>query len=212
MSTRRLFVYSGLLASLITGTTFAGRYQRTKDGTTRVWNENPKAGDLVTWSGARDAKGYATGFGTVTWFTSENEVETGSGVAAWLRHIGRQRHYIVTSRESGIMVQGKFEQAPANAEPKKKGRTDISEEQAPSARIEATPKKAQLSPAQEKTISPAPTPSRTPANDFFGFIDACAIRTKTKPALRRVAVTLKSFADCDAGHIGAVVTGFVSVS
>src|SRR5207302_5221654 len=32
----------------------AGRYQRTKDGTTRVWNENPKTGDLVTWSGARD--------------------------------------------------------------------------------------------------------------------------------------------------------------
>jgi hypothetical protein len=159
VSTRRLFVYSGLLALLITGTAFAGRYQRTKDGTTRVWNENPKAGDLVTWSGARDAKGYATGFGTVTWFTPQNEVETGSGVAAWLRHIGRQRHYIVTSRESGIMVQGKFEQAPGNAEPKKKGRTDISEEQAPSARVEATPKKAQPSPAQEKPTSPAPTPS-----------------------------------------------------
>jgi hypothetical protein len=159
VSTRRLFVYSGLLAVLITGTAFAGRYQRTKEGTTRVWSENPKAGDLVTWSGARDAKGYATGFGTVTWFTPQNEVETGSGVAAWLRHIGRQRHYIVTSRESGIMVQGKFEQAPANAEPKKKGRTDISEEQAPSARIEATPKKAQPSTAQEKAISPAPTPS-----------------------------------------------------
>jgi hypothetical protein len=100
VNTRRLLVYSGLLALLITGTAFAGRYQRTKDGTTRVWNENPKAGDLVTWSGARDAKGYATGFGTVTWFTPQNEVETGSGVAAWLRHIGRQRHYIVTSRES----------------------------------------------------------------------------------------------------------------
>ena len=121
---RRLFVYSGLLALLITGTAFAGRYQRTKDGTTRVWNENPKAGDLVTWSGARDAKGYATGFGTVTWFTPQNEVETGSGVAAWLRHIGRQRHYIVTSRESGIMVQGKFEQAPANGSQRRKdGRT-----------------------------------------------------------------------------------------
>jgi len=146
VSTLRLFVYSGLLALLITGTTFAGRYQRTSDNKTRVWNENPKAGDLVTWSGARDAKGYATGFGTVTWFTPQNEVETGSGVAAWLRHIGRQRYYIVTSRESGIMVQGKFEQAP-------------------SARIEATPKKAQPSPAQEKAISPVPTRSRTPAND-----------------------------------------------
>jgi len=123
VSTLRLFVYSGLLAILITGTAFAGGYQRTEDGTTRVWNENPKAGDLVTWSGARDAKGYATGLGTVTWFTPQNEVETGSGVAAWLRHIGRQQHYIVTSRESGIMVQGKFEHGPANAEPKKKGRT-----------------------------------------------------------------------------------------
>ena len=164
MSTRRLFVYSGLLALLITDTAFAGRYQRTKDGTTRVWNENPKAGDLVTWSGARDAKGYATGFGTVTWFTPQNEVETGSGVAAWLRHIGRQRHYIVTSRESGIMVQGKFEQAPANAEPKKKGRTDISERREPS-NVEATPKKSQPTPTQEKTTSATPTPSPTPASD-----------------------------------------------
>jgi len=159
-----------LLALLITGTAFAGRYQQTNDGTTRVWNENPKAGDLVTWSGARDAKGYATGFGTVTWFTPQNEVETRSGVAAWLRHIGRQPHYIVISRESGIMVQGKFERAPANAEPKKKGRTDISEEQAPTAPNEATPKKAQPSPAQEKAISPAPTPSRTPANDSLNSL------------------------------------------
>ncbi len=137
MNTRRLFVYSGLLALLITGTAFAGRYQRTKDDTTRVWNENPKPGDLVTWSGARDAKGYATGYGTVTWFTPQNEVETGSGMRRWLRHIARQRHYTVSSRESGIMVHGKFEQASAAAEPKKKGRTDISEQRssAPSARI-----------------------------------------------------------------------------
>ncbi len=134
MNTRRLFVYSGLLALLITGTTFAGRYQRAKDGKTRVWNENPKPGDLVTWSGARDAKGYATGYGTLTWFAPQNEVETGS-------HIARRRHYIVTSRESGMMVHGKFEQAPAKAEPKKRGQTDISEQLAPSARIEATAEK-----------------------------------------------------------------------
>jgi hypothetical protein len=47
-------------------------------------------------------------------------VETGSGVAAWLRHIARQRHYIVAGRESGIMAQGKFDEAPVNAEPKKR--------------------------------------------------------------------------------------------
>jgi len=158
VNTRRLFVYSGLLALLITGTTFAGRYQRAKDGKTRVWNESPKPGDLVTWSGARDEKGYATGYGTLTWFAPQNEVETGS-------HIARRRHYIVTSRESGMMVHGKFEQAPAKAEPKKRGQTDISEQQPPSAHLEATPKKPQPNPAQEKATSPAPMLSPTPAND-----------------------------------------------
>jgi hypothetical protein len=45
-----------------------------------------------------------------------------------------------------MMMHGKFEEAPANAEPKKRGQTDISEQQAPSARIEATPKKTQPTP------------------------------------------------------------------
>jgi hypothetical protein len=159
VNTRRLFVYSGLLALLITGTAFAGRYQRTKDSKTRVWNENPKPGDSVTWSGARDAKGYATGYGTVTRFTPQNEVETGS-------HIARQRHYIVSSRESGMMVHGKFEEALANAEPKKKERTGISKQRpsAPShAKPTTKPEKPQQRPAQEKTASPTPSP--TPAND-----------------------------------------------
>ena len=121
MNTRRVFVYGGLLALSITVTAFAGRYQRTEDNKTRVWNENPKPGDLVTWSGARDAKGYATGYGTVTWFIPQNEVETGS-------HIARQRHYAVSRSESGMMVHGKFEEPSAATEPKKKGRRDISEQ------------------------------------------------------------------------------------
>jgi hypothetical protein len=140
---RRLLVYSGLLALLITGTAFAGRYQRTRDNKTRVWNENPKSGDLVRWSGARDAKGYATGYATVTWFTPQNEVETGS-------HIARQRHYTVSRSESGMIVHGKFEEASAPAEPKTKERTDISERRssAPSIHTEATVTKPQPSPAQ----------------------------------------------------------------
>ena len=157
MNTRRLFLYSGLVALLISSTAFAGRYQRTKDGKTRVWNENPKRGDLVTWSGARDARGYATGYGILTWFTPQK-------VTGW--NIFRKRDYIVSSQVSGTMVHGKFEEAPASAEPKKKERTGISEQQAPSAHIEATPKKPQRTPAQEKaTASPTATPSRTSAND-----------------------------------------------
>jgi hypothetical protein len=159
VNTRRLFVYSGLLALLITGTAFAGRYQRTKDGKTRVWNENPKPGDLATWSGARDAEGYATGYGTLTWFTPQNVRLTGSNIA-------RRRSYTVSSRVSGIMVHGKFEEAPANAEPKKKERTRVSGQRrkAPS-RAEATPKKSHPTPAPETATSPTVTPSPTPAND-----------------------------------------------
>jgi hypothetical protein len=162
VNTRRLFVYSGLLALLITGTAFAGQYERTKDGKTRVWNENPKPGDLVTWSGARDAEGYATGYGTLTWFTPQNVVLTGSAIA-------RQRNYTVSSRVSGIMVHGKFEEAPADAEPKKKERTRVSEQRrkAPSSRAEpsAKPEKPRSTPAPEKAASPTVTPSPTPAND-----------------------------------------------
>jgi hypothetical protein len=156
VNTRRLFLYSGLVALLITSTAFAGRYQRTKDGKTRVWNENPKRGDLVTWSGARDAKGYATGYGTLTWFTPQK-------VTGW--NIFRERHYIVSSQVSGTMVHGKFENASAGAEPKKRGQMGIAEQQAPSADIEATPKKPQSTPAQKKATSPTPTPPPTPAND-----------------------------------------------
>jgi hypothetical protein len=163
VNTRRLFLYSGLVALLITSTAFAGRYQRTKDGKTRVWNENPKRGDLVTWSGARDAKGYATGFGTLTWFTPQEARLTG-----W--NVFRKRHYIVSSQVSGTMVHGKFEEASANADPKKKERTGISEPRpaAPSAHVgpTANPEKPQPSPASAKpTSSPTATPSRTPAND-----------------------------------------------
>jgi len=175
-NTRRLFVHSGLLVLLITGTAFAGRYQRTEDNKTRVWNENPKPGDLVTWSGARDAKGYATGFGTVTWFTPQNEVETGSRIA-------RQRHYNVSRSKSGMMVHGKFEESTATPEPKKKERRDISDQRssAPSTHTETTATKPQPNPAQENATSPAPTPSPTPANNSLDSLMRVPSSLKLNP-------------------------------
>lgn len=176
MNTRRLFVYGGLLALLITGTAFAGRYQRTTDNKTRVWNENPKPGDLVTWSGTRDAKGYATGYGTLTWFTPQNEVETGSRIA-------RQRHYTVSRSESGMMVHGKFEEASATPEPKQKERRDVFEQRSsvPSTHIEATATKPQPNPAQENATSPPPTPSPTPANNSLDSLMRAPSSLKLNP-------------------------------
>ena len=45
----------------------------------RVWNENPKRGDSVTWSGARDTKDYVPGFGRIIRFIFKIQVQTGSG-------------------------------------------------------------------------------------------------------------------------------------
>ncbi|HEV2046206.1 MAG TPA: hypothetical protein VGQ95_06370 [Chthoniobacterales bacterium] len=73
MSGRFLFVFSALLlfASVAFG---AGDYQRTKDGKTTVWNAEPKPGDEATWFGDRDGEGYATGAGTLTWYTAKGNV------------------------------------------------------------------------------------------------------------------------------------------
>lgn len=72
VSGRFLFVCGALL--LFGNIAFGdGTYQRTKDGKTIVWNNDPKPGDEASWSGGRDREGYARGFGTLTWYTAEQE-------------------------------------------------------------------------------------------------------------------------------------------
>jgi hypothetical protein len=51
-----------------------GEYQQTRDGKTTVWNGSPKPGESASWAGARDKDGYATGFGTVTWYNANGAV------------------------------------------------------------------------------------------------------------------------------------------
>jgi hypothetical protein len=75
-----------------------GAYQTAKDGKTTVWNNNPRPGEAAEWSGARDHEGYATGFGTLTWFNAKGTVYA--------------RYY-------GNMVQGKFD-GPVNVHSKGK--------------------------------------------------------------------------------------------
>ena len=61
-----------LLASIALAAT--GEYQQTRDGKTTVWNGSPKSGESSSWAGARDKEGYATGFGTITWYTADGRV------------------------------------------------------------------------------------------------------------------------------------------
>lgn len=46
----------------------AGAFRRTTDGRALVWNNEPRPGDSASWDGPVDSDGYATGFGTLTWF------------------------------------------------------------------------------------------------------------------------------------------------
>ena len=90
-----------LLLILAKGALADGAYQRTDDRKkTLVWNNNPKPDDTATWSGGRDAEGYATGPGTLQWFRTDRSFTTGSNVFVPKKTL--------ISSYSGTMVHGKF--------------------------------------------------------------------------------------------------------
>jgi hypothetical protein len=80
-----------------------GVYQRTKDGRTLVWNNSPRRGDSVTWSGARDTNGYAIGSGTLTWYKSDRTIVTGSNIPAPTTGSAPRGRY------TGKMVKGRLQ-------------------------------------------------------------------------------------------------------
>jgi len=94
-----LAVLFGLI--FVSGAYAEGSYQRTDDRKRAlVWSDDPKPGDAATWSGDRDADGYATGPGTLQWSRVERGFMTGSNIAA--------RKQTPISSYSGTMVHGKF--------------------------------------------------------------------------------------------------------
>jgi hypothetical protein len=96
-----VFGASLLLLILAKGALADGAYQRTEDHKkTLVWNNNPKPDDTATWSGGRDAEGYATGPGTLQWFRRDRSFTTGSNVFSPKKTL--------ISSYSGTMEHGKF--------------------------------------------------------------------------------------------------------
>lgn len=97
MKIRAAFV----LLFCLTNIAFAdGTYQKTRDGKTRVWNNNPQPGDQASWSGKRDDEGYASGRGTLTWYRTEKKIVTGSNVPL--------PKYAVVASYTGEMLRGKL--------------------------------------------------------------------------------------------------------
>jgi hypothetical protein len=70
----------------------SGIFQLTREGGTFVWNNYPRPGDEASWSGDRDAEGYATGNGSITWF----------------------KRGIFTTRYTGRMIRGKLDGSVTN--------------------------------------------------------------------------------------------------
>ena len=98
-----IFVCSGALVLAVTPASADGTYQRTKDGRTLVWNDDPKPGDAATWSGKRDRDGYASGFGTLTWYSR--------------RQSGAESKETVFAAFFGNMIRGKLD-GPVNGHSK----------------------------------------------------------------------------------------------
>jgi ketosteroid isomerase-like protein len=145
VNVRCLFFPLLLIASVTSG---AGTYQRTRDGRTLVWNDDPKRGEEATWSGKRDKNRFAIGSGTLTWYKVESTVVTGSSIP------DARRHAVVVSRYSGEMVQGKFEGAVIYTGPdgKKSSATFV----------DGSESAARPSPTPRQAVAPTPTPAASP--------------------------------------------------
>jgi hypothetical protein len=149
VTARILIIFGSLLIGLTGNALAAGEYQTTKNGKTMVWNSLPKPGDVATWDGDRDREGYASGFGTLTWYTSKSGTKPS-----------------VFAIYYGNMVRGKFE-GPVNAHVKTKtahavftggARTSPwAGGPAPSFRVEQKPAAPESKRAKEEIVS-RPTP------------------------------------------------------
>ncbi len=162
----------GLLLVAAARSACAGAYQRTRDGKTLVWADDPKARYAATWSGGRDSEGYATGNGTLTWFAPERVPLTGTNIPSL-------RHARVIARTSGTMDHGKFV-TEANANPKAQAQAQRRKNAEPDHAAASPAPKKSASRAARKTVatpSPSPTPTAPPSSST-----AAPAATPTAPA------------------------------
>jgi hypothetical protein len=178
---RCALVCSGLLlfAPLVYAT---GSYQRTKDGKTLVWNNYPLPGDEATWSGERDAEGYATGPGTLTWFSVDWTVRSDSNAPP-------QKRPILIDRYSGNMVRGKFDGPVVNVTPS--GKT------AHLTFVDGRrPRQHTVDSEEEEAVvnAPSPTPPADRAPEDRAIVE---LKEQTESVLSQVANATANFQDVE---------------
>jgi len=112
VTARCLFVCTTLLL-FANGADGGGVYQHTRDKRTLIWNNYPRRDDEPTWSGQRDSNGFATGYGTLTWYRVQRAIVTGSNIPSAK---GRTVGAVVINRYSGKMVRGRFDGPVVNVD------------------------------------------------------------------------------------------------
>lgn len=129
----------------------AGIYQRTRYTHVLVWNDQPTSFQEVTWTGGKDEKGYAAGYGTVTWFAPDKPATTGSILPS-------RRKMVVVRTATGTMERGKL----VNTKPTKpRSQTRAPEDESSPAPDSLAEKAPPSKPAKETSPSPRATPSPT---------------------------------------------------
>ena len=112
MTARCLFVCTTLLL-FADGAYGGGAYQHTRDRRTLIWNNNPRPDDGATWSGERDSNGFATGYGTLTWYKVQRPIVTGSNIPP---SRGGAAGGVVSNRYSGKMIRGRLDGPVVNVD------------------------------------------------------------------------------------------------
>ena len=87
--------------TLVVASVADAKYDRALDGKTKVWRDPGQQRMHVSWSGERDEKGYATGKGTLTYYRTERNWETGTLLP--------ETKFIPVRKLKGKMVDGKLE-------------------------------------------------------------------------------------------------------
>ena len=169
MSARRILV-CGILVLLLANVANAARYQRATDGKTLVWNNLRGVAEQVTWSGARDSDGYATGKGTLTWYRLGSVVNSYTGKMVHGKFEGPVIKEQGQTRLQATFVNG--EKAGGWSEPRSTpiATATIKESPGKPAETQAT-EKSEIerpsptpTPSPLQTILPTPLPSQIPAS------------------------------------------------
>jgi hypothetical protein len=223
VSVRCFFICTALLL-LVGAVNAGGIYQHTRDGRTVIWNNYPSLDNEATWSGSRDSKGFATGYGTLTWYKVQRAVVTGSNIASSRASaVGG----VITNRYSGKMILGKFDGPVLNVDGRGKifhatfvngikttdwvAGTPPRPDQQSSERVSRDAGNAQPAPPaagpSSKTVAPehSPTQSKPSALSSAPAIDDAAVKSRmiadfkeqTQSVLSRVGDATGNFREID---------------